>query len=200
MTPDAEDEAREDEPIYPTMSDLPDPDHHRGPTAMPPPAYDADMLNFLQHTVEDSFYRELILAIESASKTIWYKDQLGGLYPAISSEAAAKLKFLADKYVKPPEYVVTNIKDAAQFRSIVNDFRMDAKIAKHGLHKIDYNNTCMSIFSAMENHLKGAKLTRSSGGFERISQQTQRAELSSTYEHKKPPTQSSGLSRLLGRG
>ena len=53
---------------------------------------------------------------------------------------------------------------------------------------------------AMENHLKGAKLTRSFGGFERVAQQTQRAELSSTYEQKKQTAPSSGLSRLLGKG
>lgn len=198
MTDLEPEETYEDEPQYPTMQDMPD--SHRGPVAMPDAPYDADMLNFLQHTVVDSFYSDMVAAIDRATHELHHIDQLGGLYPRISHEAATKLKFLADKYVHPTEYVVTNIRDAQQYRSIINDFRMDAANTKVGLHRIDLNSTFVTFLSAMENHLKGAKLTRSYNGFERTTQQTTRAEMSSTYEQKKPPAPASGLSRLIGRG
>jgi hypothetical protein len=199
MTPEPEEFEEEETPDYPTAHDLPNPEHHVGPVGMSQPAYEADMLNFLQHTVADSFYPELIRAIDHASQALSRTDSLGGGYPAITQDATRRLKFLADKYVSPSEYVVTNIKDNLQFRAILNDYRIDAANAKTGLRRIDYNNTFVSFLTAMENHLKGAKLTRSYGGFERVAQQTQRAELSSTYEHKKPTAPSSGLSRLLGK-
>ena len=195
----SEDYEYEEEPVYPTIHDIPNPDHHQGPVEIASPTYDADMLNFLQHSVSDSFYPELVTAIERASKLVCQQDQLGGQHTLISRSAASKLKFLADKYINPAEYVVTNIKDDRQFRSILNDYRMDAANAKVGLRRIDYNSTFISFLSAMENHLKGAKLTRSYGGFERVTQQTQRAELTSTYEHKKPSAPTSGISRLIGK-
>jgi len=193
----SEDYEYEEEPVYPTIHDIPDPDHYRGPVETA--TYDADMLNFLQHSVSDSFYPELVTAIERASKLVCQQDQLGGQHTLLSRSAASKLKFLADKYINPAEYVVTNIRDNRQFRSILNDYRMDAANAKVGLRRIDYNSTFISFLSAMENHLKGAKLTRSYGGFERVAQQTQRAELTSTYEHKKPSAPTSGISRLIGK-
>jgi len=196
----SEDYEYEEEPAYPTMNDIPQPDHHSGPVGMPQPTYDADMLNFLQHTIADSFYPELVTAIERASKLGSLRDPLGGQHTLLSRAAASKLKFLADKYINPAEYVVTNIKDDRQFRSILNDYRMDAANAKVGLRRIDYNSMFISFLSAMENHLKGAKLTRSYGGFERVTQQTQRAELTSVYEHKKPSAPTSGISRLIGKG
>ena len=198
--PGTEEEYEEEVPEYPTAGDMPHPDHQRGPLGLPQPTYDADMLNFLQHTVSDTFYPDLITAIDHATLTLCRVDSLGGVYSSITQNAALRLKFLADKYIKPSEYVVTNVKDNLQLRSILNDYRIDAANAKTGLRRIDYNNTFMSFLTAMENHLKGAKLTRSFGGFERVAQQTQRAELSSTYEHKKPTAPSSGLSRLLGKG
>lgn len=200
MTPEPEEYEEEETPDYPTAGDIPDPSHHHGPLALPQPAYDADMLNFLQHTVSDTFYPNLISAIDNAALILCRLDSLNGVYPAITRDAALRLKFLADKYINPSEYVVTNVKDNLQFRAIINDYRIDAANAKTGLRRIDYNNTFMSFLTAMENHLKGAKLTRSFGGFERVAQQTQRAELSSTYEHKKQTAPTSGLSRLLGKG
>ena len=197
--PDIEYET-EEAPDYPTAGDLPDPSHHHGPITAPHPAYDADMLNFLQQSVSDTFYPNLMLAISNAAPALCRLDSLGGVYPAITKDAEFRLKFLADKYINPSEYVVTNVKDNLQFRAILNDYRIDAANAKTGLRRIDYNNTFVSFLTAMENHLKGAKLTRSFGGFERVAQQTQRAELSSTYEQKKQTAPSSGLSRLLGKG
>lgn len=173
----------DEEPVYPGLGDMPDPAHHLGPL-IPPNQYEADMLNFLEHTVADSFYPNLTIMIEKS---------------LLTAGAKAKLQFLADKYVKPIEYVITNVRDNRQYRSIQNDFRMDAANAKVGLRRIDYGNIFTSVLSAIENHLKGAKLTRSYMGFERVSQQTQRAELSSSYEHKKPPQISTGISRLMGR-
>ena len=200
MQLDTEELETEEVPEYPTAHDLPNPEHHRGPVGMPQPAYDADMLNFLQHTVADSYYPNLIRDIRRAAITIVRTDQLGGRYPAITQRAAEELVALADEYIFPFEYVVTNIKDSSQFRSVANDYRMAAANTKEGTRAIDYNNTFISFIGRMESHLTGAKLTRSFGGFERVAQQTQRAELTSTYEHKKPVAPSSGLSRLLGRG
>ena len=200
MTPEPEEYEEEETPDYPTAADIPDPSHHRGPVGLPQPTYDADMLNFLQQTVSDTFYPHLMHAIDNAAHTLCRTDSLGGVYSAITQDAVLRLKFLADKYINPSEYVVTNVKDNLQFRAIINDYRIDAANAKTGLRRIDYNNTFMSFLTAMENHLKGAKLTRSFGGFERVAQQTQRAELSSTYEQKKQTAPSSGLNRLLGKG
>ena len=199
MQPEEEPET-EEIPDYPTANDIPNPDHHQGPVGPSQTAYDADALNFLADSTEDSFYPDVIEAIRDATTTIKHVDALGGRYPVLTLDAASRLVFLANKYVKAKEYVITNIKDQLQFRAVLNDFRIDAANAKTGLRRIDYNNTFMSFIVAMENHLKGAKLTRSYAGFERTLQQTQRAELTSSYEHKKPPVPSSGLSRLFGRG
>ena len=202
MTPDPEieyiDEEEQEQPEYPSMSDIPNPEHMAGPVGPSLPAYDADMLNFLQQSVSDSFYPAFDAALKRATEEIVSTDQLGGLYPAITRKGAARLRLLANKYIQPSEYVVTNI-DNRQFRSIQNDFRMDAALAGVGRRKLDYNNTFTSLVSMIGNHLTGAKLTRSLNGFERTTQQTQRAELSSTYEHKHPAPPPSGIARALGR-
>jgi len=156
VTPEPEEEY-EEEPAYPTADDMPHPEHHHGPLGMPQPAYDADMLNFLQHTIAGSFYPELVAAIARATQMAVHRDQLEGQHTPLSRGAAVKLKFLADKYINPAEYVVTNIKDNRQFRSILNDYRMDAANAKVGLRRIDYNSTFISFLSAMENHLQFIK-------------------------------------------
>jgi len=181
MIKDIEDQD-EEEISYPSAQDIPQPEHRLGPLS-PQTQYEADMLNFLQRSVEDSFYPHLTNMIQNVPLT---------------RESKEKLLFLADKYVKPFEYVVTNVRSDRQFRSIQNDFRQDAANAKVGLRRIDYGNYFTLILSAMENHLKGAKLTRSSLGFERVAQQTQRAELSSTYEQKQPQRVATGINRLLG--
>ena len=202
MTPDPdeymEEEGQEQQPEYPSMGDIPNPEHMSGPLGPSLPAYDADMLNFLQHSVSDSFYPAFDAALNRATVEIVSTDQLGGLYPAITRKGAARLRLLANKYVQPTEYVVTNI-DNRQFRSIQNDFRMDAALAGVGRRKIDHNNDSASFVSMIGNHLTGAKLTRALNGFERTTQQTQRAELSSSYEQKHPAPPPSGIARALGR-
>ena len=166
---------------YPTTGDMPHPDHKIGPT--PSIRYDADTLNFLENTITDSFYNNLISRILNSRLTQDGKD---------------RLLFLADKYIKPFEYIITNTRSDFEFRQRQNDLRMDFMFAKSGLRLIDHNNTFISILSAMQNHYTGAKLTRSRNGFERVAQQTQRAELTSKYEkggqNKPEPT---GLNRLI---
>ena len=174
------------EPDYKTTDDLPDPSHRRGPLGTAAQQYESDTLNYLQQTVEDSLYDNLIHQIQNTHLT---------------NDAKTRLCFLADAFVKPFEYVVTNLRSNWEIRSIQNDFRMAAADAKIGLRRIDHNNDFIAILGIMESHLKGAKLTRSRGGFERREMQTQRGVMSSAFEHKRQePKPQSGISRMLGVG
>lgn len=174
------------EPDYKTIDDLPDPGHQRGPLGAYAQQFESDTLNYLQKTVEDSLYVNLMLQIQNANLT---------------NGAKNRLRLLADAFVKPFEYVVTNLRTNNEIRRIQNDLRMAVADAKIGLRRIDHTNEFISIVGIMESHLTGAKLTRARGGFERKEQQTQRGMMGSTFEHKQPEQKpQSGISRLVGVG
>lgn len=174
------------EPDYKTIDDLPDPSHQRGPLGTYAQQFESDTLNYLQRTVEDSLYGNMINQIQNTNLT---------------NDAKTRLCFLADAFIKPFEYVVTNLRSNWEIRAIQNGFRMAAADAKIGLRRIDHTNEFISILGVMESHLTGAKLTRARGGFERKEQQTQRGLMGSTFEHKRQePKQQSGISRMLGAG
>jgi len=174
------------EPDYKTMDDLPDPGRQRGPLDTVAQQFESDTLNYLQQTVEDSLYVNMITQIQNTSLT---------------NDAKTRLCFLADAFIKPFEYVVTNLRSNWEIRSIQNGFRMAAADAKIGLRRIDHTNEFISILGVMESHLTGAKLSRARNGFERKEQQTQRGLMGSTFEHKRQePKPQSGISRMLGAG
>ncbi len=144
--------------------------------------YDSDSLNFLMHTIEDSYYENVLMQITSAK---------------LSNDAKRRLIAIADEYNKPIEIVITNLRDMVQFKSQINAFRESAKLKKIGLRRIDAINGFFEIMVDIENHYR-LKLTRSMNGFERCQQQTQKSVLQQEHVMRQDyGERKTGISRLI---
>lgn len=155
--------------------------HVGGPADAVVETYDSETLNYLLNNITDSFHRYIIDSINKAH---------------ISADGKQRLKLIVQEFTDK-EIVVSLLKDYADVRSQLNNFREVAKYSKIGLRRIDSNNGFFTILSAIETHYK-LKLTRAWKGFERVEQQTQRvkAEHSSSYADKTAREEPTGLRRM----
>jgi|LGVE01.1.fsa_nt_gb hypothetical protein len=121
--------------------------------------YVSDDLNYLSDITVDGVYNELIQYIDAMAVTL---------------ETKNKLMLLVNTYIKPVDFVVTNIRNTRHLRDVYTGFRESRKVLMTSIRQVD-NTADLHLFLTMvQDHLK-IRVSRSQGGFERMEQRTTRS-------------------------
>lgn len=125
---------------------------------IPSPGYISDDLNYLADITVDGTYEQFTTYIDAMAVTV---------------ETKNKLSLLIDTYIKPVDFVVTNIRNTRHLRDVYTGFRESRKVLMTSIRQVD-NTADLHLFLTMvQDHLK-IRVSRSQGGFERMEQRTTR--------------------------
>lgn len=126
---------------------------------LPSAGYMSDDLNYLADITVDGVYDQLLVYIDAMAVTV---------------ETKNKLQLLIDTYIKPVDFVVTNIRNERHLRDVYTGFRESRKVLMTSIRQVD-NTADLHLFLTMvQDHLK-IRVSRSQGGFERMEQRTTRS-------------------------